>query len=455
MRPQPAMGLVATVSLIVGYVVGATIFILPGALLRDTGSGVFVAYLLAAVPAVIAALVMAQIGSAYQRGGALFDFLRDHIGDWASFTYAWLFVSLAAIVIPAIAAGLADYVSEYVPGLPPGLAALLAIALFALLNTLGVQTASRAQTGMVVLFIVVLLGFALAGMASGDTGRLLPVAPAGWRPLLSAAATAYFSYVGVFVVAEVAGEIRDPQRTIPRAVLLSLAVVVLVYTVVPLALAMLTADPEQAHETLAMRQAAQRIFPPALLHVLSIAAICAAATSINAILMGLSRDLQEAARSRQAPPFLGRSNRAGVPAAAIFVIAALAGAGVLAGGTVLQYARLAIIGLMVVQVLTAIALWRFAGTRPAAGRTGFELPPLTLRGLALLYGSSSLAFFLLLVTEQPRALAWLGAYLLVGYAFFFLLQRLTADDNGGYQRSPTDLSLQEHCFDERVDGAKE
>jgi len=91
------IGLPGAAFLIIGYVVGATIFILPGSLAAEAGPAVYLAYLLAAIPAIFAGFAMAVVGSAMPASGSIYLFIRDLLSPSLGFIYLWLLVGLVDI----------------------------------------------------------------------------------------------------------------------------------------------------------------------------------------------------------------------------------------------------------------------------------------------------------------------------------------------------------------------
>ncbi|MCP4047574.1 MAG: amino acid permease, partial [Gammaproteobacteria bacterium] len=339
--------------LIIGYVVGATIFILPGSLAAETGPAVYLAYLLAAIPAIFACFVMAMIGSAIPASGSIYVVIRDALSPALGFLYIWLMVALAVVVIPLVAFGFADYFSYFHPGSSDKTIALSVITLFIAINCLGMRVASGFQNIMVISFLITLLVFGVGGVVNADTELMAPLIPNGWPPIMVAAITAYFSYAGVFVIAEVAGEIKNPGRTIPLAIFLSFAVIILLYTLVPFALTSVLHWESLGSTDMAVVTASQQFLPSWTVSLIAVGALLAAATSINGIMLGMSRDLYKGAKSGVFPRYFGGIHpRFGTPSRAIMVVGTLSLAGALGEGSVLQYAQLAVMGLMVVQVMT-------------------------------------------------------------------------------------------------------
>ena len=212
-------------------------------------------------------------------------------------------VALAAMVIPLVAFGFADYFTYFYSGLDSTVVSITLIALFIVINYLGMEVASGFQNLMVIGFILALLIFGIGGLTHADPALMKPLIPRGWSPIVVAATTAYFSYAGVFIIAEVAGEIKNPGRTIPLAIFLSFAVIILLYTLVPLALTSVLNWETMGSTRMAVVTASQKFMPAWLVTVIAAGALFAAATSVNGIMMGLSRDFYKGAKSGLFPRY--------------------------------------------------------------------------------------------------------------------------------------------------------
>jgi APA family basic amino acid/polyamine antiporter len=237
--------------------------------------------------------------------------------------------------------------------------------------------------------------------------------------------TAYFSFAGVYIIAEVAGEVENPGRSIPLAILLSFAVIILVYTLVPLALTRIL--PWQTLDTVPMAvvTAAQTFLPVWVVTFIAACALLAAVTSINGMLMGLSRDFYSGARSGLFPAYFAVvHSRFRTPGRAVVTVGLLALVGVFTGGGILQYAQIAVMGLMLIQVMTGLALLRLPTKLPQAYEaSSFKLGRNSLRFVSWAYIIVSIAFFLLLATEQPAILLPGGLFVLLGLGFYAISRR--------------------------------
>ncbi|MEM7705329.1 MAG: APC family permease [Pseudomonadota bacterium] len=426
-----SIGLPSATFIVIGYVVGATIFILPGSLAPDVGPAVFIAYLLAALPAIIAGFVMAQLGSALPVCGSIFVLLREALSPHAGFVYQWIMLSMGAVVIPLIAYGFADFLDVFVPGLDARTVAAALVLLFIALNWMGLKVAATAQNIMVVSFLAALAVFGVGGIIAGDPGNLQPLFPKGYSALTIAAVTAYFSYAGVFVIAEIAGEVRDPGRNLPRAILLAFIVIIFLYAVVPLALTMLIDWREIRGDPVAVVTASTLFLPKPLVMAVGLAALFAAATTINSVLMGLSRDLFQGANyGLFSARFASVNKRTGTPANAVVLVGLLSLIGVAIGGAITSYAQLALIGLMVIQIMTGIALIKLPTALPDAYRgSAFRLSIGSLRVIAAVYIALSAFFLITLAREKPTLLIIGLAYLLAGAVYQLVRSTLTRADS--------------------------
>lgn len=419
------INLPTAIFIIIGYVVGATIFILPGELSAIAGPGVFLAYLLAGIPALFYCFIIAQVGSALPTSGGGYILIKDALSPFLGFIYLWVVLSLAVVAVPLIAMGFARYLSLVLTGLDVQWIAFASIAVFVLTNCLGMAVAGTVQNIMVVLFLLSLLLFSGSGIIYGDSALLEPLLPFGYQGVLLAAATAYFSYAGILVVAEIAGEIKNPGRNIPLAIAISFIVVILTYTLVPWSLSQMMPWQDLGKDQTPVVTAAQQYLSPFFVNIIWIGALLAAATSINGIMMGLSRDLYKGAVEGLFPRVLAKIHPLrGTPVAAILVIGTLSILGVMSGNNIVEYAQVAVVGLMITQILTSIAVLRLPRVLPEVyAQSRFKLKPIFLVFFALASALISLIFLAVLVVQTPVMGGVSVIYLGIGSIYYLRSQR--------------------------------
>ena len=228
--------------LVVGGIIGSGIFLNPSIVARRTGSAALTmaTWTLGAVIALLGAFIFAELGRRRPQVGGGYAYLRDAFGPLPAFLYGWaLLLAIATGAIAAVAVTFATYAVK-LAGLPQGsvtIIALSAVALLSVVNVLGVKPGAATQNIFTVLKLAALGALLLAAFfASGTVVAevALPVPPptdaSGIFLVLSTALVpVLFSYGGWQQTNFVAEEMRDPERTLPRALVLGVMIVVAVY----------------------------------------------------------------------------------------------------------------------------------------------------------------------------------------------------------------------------------
>ncbi|MGE0556126.1 MAG: APC family permease [Gemmatimonadales bacterium] len=429
------IGLSGAVFTLVGYVIGASIFILPGQLAADVGPGAFVSYLIAGVLAALGSVVAAQIGSALPVSGSIVVGASRVLSPLVGFVALWALLLAVGVAISLVCYGMVDYLSYFLPGLGRrGTALLLAVA-FTFLNLTPVRVAVGLQAVMTVAFLAVLLAFGIGGVAAADPANLDPMMPRGLGAVILAAVPAYFSYSGSFVIIELGGEIRDPARTLPRALLIGFAIIAASYALVTYAVPAVIPWETLAGVDAPIARAAEAFLPTWAGGVIAVAALLAGATSINGMLLVHSRDILAMARATVFPDALGVRGRGGVPVAAVLTLGTIGVLAVLVGGTIRQYAVLVVISVMLLQAIMAVTLLRLPTVLPAAfAGASFKLgrPARWIFGLLTLV--ASIGFSFLAVADSLRyGIVYLGV-LALGALYYLVRRRVVAGRGGDLDR---------------------
>jgi len=223
--------------MVVGTIVGASIFVQPSEVSRaaPTFGGMLLVWLAAGALTWFGASICAELSSAYPQTGGVYVFLREMFSPAAGFLWGWaMFWSMHSGIIAAIAVVVARYA---VGGAAVGDAGIRGIAVGAIvglsaINYLGVRPGSAVQTGLTITKVgaIALLLAVLFGL--GASRLTFPQAATGSvdaRGFLKALVAGLFAFGGWHMVTYAAEETRDAERTIPRALMVGIAVVVAVY----------------------------------------------------------------------------------------------------------------------------------------------------------------------------------------------------------------------------------
>jgi APA family basic amino acid/polyamine antiporter len=220
--------------MVVGTIVGSSIFVQPSEVSRavPTLAGMLLVWLAAGALTWFGASICAELTSAYPQTGGVYVFLREMFSPAAGFLWGWaMFWSMHSGIIAAIAMVFGRYAATIVPMSDSGVRATAVAGILALsaINYIGVRPGSAVQTGLTIAKIAAI--GALLALLFGLGVLHAPVTTSAIRPggFLRGLVSGLFAFGGWHMVTYAAEETREPKRTIPRALMLGTAVVVVTY----------------------------------------------------------------------------------------------------------------------------------------------------------------------------------------------------------------------------------
>jgi len=223
--------LLSIVAISIGGMLGSGIFVLPGIAAAKTGPSIWLAYLLAAICILPAALSKSELASAMPTSGGAYVYIErafgpimgtiSGIGLWISLL---LKSSFALVGFSAYLLVLINIPVVYIKYISLGF-----LALIMLLNIFGVKKVGKVQLVVVVFSLLALVSLLFMGIPMIDKQMLTPFMSNGTSGLISTIAFVYISYAGVTKIAAIAGEVKNPGRNIPLAMMISLLVISAVY----------------------------------------------------------------------------------------------------------------------------------------------------------------------------------------------------------------------------------
>jgi len=319
------LGLRDAVGIGFGAIVGAGIFVVTGLAAAIAGPALLLALPLAALAAAANALSSAQLAASYPQAGGTYEYGYRVLHPWAGFAAGWMFLASKTAAAGTVGLGIAAYLERIAPGLPGRAVALAAIALFTAVNALGVRKSSVVNLAIVAVSTLTLLAFAAAGLARFDAAHLRPFAPTGAGGVLRAAALLFFAYTGYARVATLGEEVREPRKTIPRAILITVSSVSLLYLLVAVAAVGGAGAGALSRTGAPLAEAAREMRLPVLEPAVAAGAVCAMLGVLLSQLLGLSRMVFAMARRGDLPPGLSKVEaRSGAPVRAVLLVGAAA-----------------------------------------------------------------------------------------------------------------------------------
>jgi basic amino acid/polyamine antiporter, APA family len=319
------LGLLDATGIGFGAIVGAGIFVVIGVAAGIAGPGLIVGLFIAGVAATANALSSGQLAAEYPQSGGAYEYGYRVLHPWAGFAAGWMFLSSKIAAAGTVSLGLGSYLAYLAPGLPARGVAVAAIVLFTALNYMGIRKSSRANLVMVVASVGSLLLFAVMGAGQWTREHLVPFAPAGAKGILESAAILFFAYTGYARIATLGEEVRDPRRTIPRAIGMTIVGAMCLYAVVALVAVGAVGAPALAATGAPIRIAAEATGHRWLVVAVTAGGVVAMLGVILSQLLGLSRMGFAMARRGDLPRQLGHVGAAsGVPDRAVLLVGAIA-----------------------------------------------------------------------------------------------------------------------------------
>ena len=426
------IGLGTATAFIVGEVIAVGIFLTPAGMAKSLGSPVWllIVWLLMGGMALCGALCYGELAARFPEAGGGYVYLREAYGRPIAFLYGWMaLLVMDPGLTAALAVGLGSYVGYVFNLSPMGLKAVAigSIVFVASVNIRGVRLGGWLIRWLTVLKLA-LLGFLIVwgfGSRAGQWSNFTPLVAQrpGSEALLGALAggivSAFFSFGGWWDISKMAGEVRDPKHTVPRALIYGVAILTTVY-ILTSAVFIYLVPPEQvaSGETFAA-QAGEALFGRLGGQVLSAIVIVAVMGSLAAVVMSAPRVYFAMARDGLFIPAAAAIHpRYGTPARAIIIQATLASLLVLVGtfNTIISYFVFVVV---IFIALTVGAL--FVLRREAPDAIVYRTPGYPATPIAFLLLIALLLF--LLGGHNPKQAIMGVAVVALGLPVYYLLFR--------------------------------
>jgi basic amino acid/polyamine antiporter, APA family len=238
----------------VGATVGTGIFFVLSAAVPEAGPGVIISFIIAGIAAGLSAICYAEMASAVPVSGSTYSYAYTTMGEFVAMGVAACLLLEYGVSISAVAVGWSGYLNNLLDNLfgvqipqalsaapwdpDPGyvnLPAVILILMCALLLIRGASESALVNTVMVLVKLGVLLLFIVIAFTAFNTDHFQGFWDSGFAGITAAAGTIFFSYIGLDAVSTAGDEVKDPQKTMPRAIMGALIVVTTVYVLVAVA----------------------------------------------------------------------------------------------------------------------------------------------------------------------------------------------------------------------------
>ncbi|BAZ45272.1 cationic amino acid transporter, APC family protein [Chondrocystis sp. NIES-4102] len=316
----------------VGDILGAGIYAVIGKIAGLSGTLVWASFLTAMVVAAFTALSYAELGSRFPKSGGVAYFVHKAFRiDWLSVLVGWLMFCTCLVSMATLSKAFAGYLNAFAPAIPAWLIVLTLFAVLAFVNFRGMKESSALNifctfieiTGLIIVILVA--SFFLGGGGTVNPPTIPNTEAIGWVAVVQGAALAFYAFIGFEDIVNVAEEVKNPERNVPRAILMALAIAGVVYIIIAwLSVQVLNPSELAASEAplLDVVRRAQPSFPQVVFTVIALFAV------LNTTLLNFvtaSRLLFGMAREGLLPAWLGKlHSRRGTPYRTLIIILPIA-----------------------------------------------------------------------------------------------------------------------------------
>ena len=328
----------------IGATLGTGIFVVLGDAAPKAGPAVTISFVIAGLTALFSALSYAELAGSVPVSGSSYSYAYATMGELVAWVCGWCLVLEYGVSVAAVAVGWGEYLNELLDGTvgftipeqvssPMGeggfinLPALVVVLLAMVFLMRGAKESARINSIMVAVKIVTLLLFIGIGFLGIKGGNYTPLAPLGITGISAGAATLFFSYIGFDAASTAGEEAKNPKRDLPRAIMLSLLIVTVLYVLV--AFVAVGAMPWQDFGS--TEAALAKIMTDVSGHsfwgvVLAAGAVVAIASVVFAVLYGQTRILFAMSRDGLVPKVFARvDTKSGAPRVNVVIVSLFCG----------------------------------------------------------------------------------------------------------------------------------
>ncbi len=290
----------------VNIIIGAGIFILPALVAERLGSGSLVAYLICGLLMLLIMLCFADVGTKITVTGGAYSYIETAFGKFAGFLTTNIFIFGAAVMAnAAVANGLADTISYFFPLFKQLWIRILFFAVMfgflAYFNVRGIRSAMTIVKINTIAKLVPLLMITVLGWFFFKTSDIVITAGNSIGDIGEISLILLFAFVGAETALNVSGEIKDPEKTIPKGIIISVALVVILYMTIQLVVQTILGDSITGHKDAPLAETAGIMFGTTGILIVIIGAAFSMFGNISGMVLNMPRVLYAAARDRIIP----------------------------------------------------------------------------------------------------------------------------------------------------------
>ncbi len=428
---QRRLGLFQTTMYGVGLILGAGIYALIGNATGLAGNSVWVSFILAAVASVFTGLSYAELSSMYPKAAAEYSYIKNAFkNNFVAFLVGWLTLFVAIISASTIALGFGGYFASLF-GAPILISAIMVLVALSFVNFIGINESSSMNVIFTIieaagLALVIWVGFALFGNVQINYFD----APNGLKGIFSAFTLVFFAYIGFENIANVAEEVRNPKKILPRAIILSISITAIIYILVSISAIRVLDWHELGSSIAPLSDVIKKALGSQAQIILSLIALFATTNTVLIMLVSGSRILYGIARDKSLPSVFGIIHQGRkTPWPAVIVIGVLAVAFTFAGN-ISTIANISVFTIIMVFIVVNFSLIWLRMKEPQIERP-FRVP-LNVKNFPILPVLGIITPIIGVIQFEAYVILMGMAVVLAGTIFYFVYNKIKLNKKSSF-----------------------
>lgn len=372
----------------IGAVIGTGVLVLPGVVAATTaGPGEILSFIIAGIASIFIVLCYSEFSSSVPSAGGSYTYVYVALGEIFAYIVGMAVMFGYVLALGIVSSGWASYLDAFLQvfniALPSeiskipsqggfvNLPAILVTLFIIFILSLGGKESKIFNNIVVITKVLVIVLFIVVGVFYIKPENWIPFLPMGMAGIVSGASTLFLAYSGFDITASAAEETKNPQRTLPRALILSIVICIIIYCLVSFVLTGMVPY-EELNQGDALAYALIKVGQNVVSGFLSVGAILGILAIIFAVGFGTSRMFANIGKDRLIPKIFAKENKQGVPIVSLWTIGII---GAILGGFVNlnSLANASSMALLFVYLMVALSVLVFRKTNPEFKR-GFKVP---------------------------------------------------------------------------------
>ena len=355
------LGLRSAVIINLGAIIGAGIFVIIGIAAGKAGPAIIISIFISAIIAIFTGLSFSEIAQHISKEGGVYEYAKESFAPSAGFIGGTMWTFSNMIAISAVSLSMGSYINSLfhlhinliIYGIP-------VIILFAVLNMLGIKNSAKTLSILVGVNLVILIIFIVSGLFYFKASDFSNFAPRGFTGIMEGSALIFFAFTGFSRITTVGDEVKNPEKNIPKAIIISIIISSVLYAVVAVVAIGLIPSSSLASASAPLSAAIKVLHNPYLIVIIAIGGITATAGVVLTGILGTSRVLYAMGRDREIPERFGKIDKFGTPIYSILLSMAISLLFVYFVGfsTIIEASNVSVLIAYAIIDLSAIILWK-------------------------------------------------------------------------------------------------